>query len=85
MPKPQEASLARALERKRFEAAMRSPPVLNLILENASIERIAVVVDTSPQRVRAWLKARGLLPERRRPRRGYYVRGARGAGDQRLR
>jgi hypothetical protein len=64
---------------------MLSPPVLRLIMENASIERISGVVDSNPPRVRAWLKARGLLPERRRPRRGYYVRGARGAGGSALR
>jgi hypothetical protein len=85
MPKPHEAASARALERKRFEAAMLSPPALKLILESASTERIAGVVDSNPRRVRAWLEARELLPEMRRPRRGYYVHGARGAGDQRLR
>jgi len=55
---------AQALERQRFEAAMRSPPVLKLIRENATTERISVLVDSSPSRVRAWLKARGLLRER---------------------
>ena len=85
MSKPHEAASLRTLERKRFEEAMLSPPVLKLILENASIERIAGDVDSSPGRVRAWLEARGLLPERRRPRRGYYVRGARGAGGSALR
>ena len=49
---------------------MRSPPVLKLILENATTDRIAGVVDSSSLRVRAWLKARGLLPERHRPGRG---------------
>jgi hypothetical protein len=44
---------------------MRSPPVLKLILEKTSTERIAVVVDSTPSRVRSWLKARGLLRERR--------------------
>ena len=44
---------------------MRSPPVLKLILENTSTDRIAVAVDSTPSRVRAWLKARGLLRERR--------------------
>jgi len=44
---------------------MRSPPVLKLILENTSTDRIAGAVDSSPSRVRAWLKARGALPERR--------------------
>ena len=44
---------------------MRSPPVLKLILENATAERISVLVDSPPSRVRAWLKARGLLRERR--------------------
>jgi hypothetical protein len=47
MPKPHEAASARALERKRFEAAMRSPPVLKLILENATTDRMAGVVDSS--------------------------------------
>ena len=55
---PRESS-ARALETKRFEAAMRSEPVQKLIRENATSVRIAVVVDSSPYRVRAWLKARG--------------------------
>ena len=58
-------SSARAFNRKRFEAAMRSPPVLKLILEKTSTDRIAVVVDSTPSRVRSWLKARGLLRERR--------------------
>jgi hypothetical protein len=66
MPKPRENS-AQALERQRFEAAMRSPPVLKLILENTSTDRIAAAVDSSPSRVRAWLKARGVLPERAAP------------------
>ena len=44
---------------------MRSPPVLKLILENTGTDRIAGVVDSSPLRVRTWLKARGVLPERR--------------------
>jgi hypothetical protein len=44
---------------------MQSPPVLKLILENTSTDRIAAAVDSSPSRVRAWLKARGVLPERR--------------------
>ena len=57
-------SSARALDRKRFEAAMRSPPVLKLILEKATTEQISVLADSSPYRVRAWLKARGLLRER---------------------
>jgi hypothetical protein len=64
MLKPPKSS-ARALDRKRFEAAMRSPLVLKLILENTSTDQIAVVADSTPFRVRAWLKARGLLPERR--------------------
>jgi hypothetical protein len=64
MPNPRESS-ARTLERKRFEAAMRSPPVLKLIQENTSTDRIAQAVDSSPSRVRAWLKARAVLPERR--------------------
>jgi len=66
MPKPRESS-AQALERQRFEAAMRSPPVLKLILENATVERISGVVESSTYRVRAWLKARGVLPKRRGP------------------
>jgi hypothetical protein len=44
---------------------MRSPPVLKLILENTTTDRIAQAVDSSPSRVRAWLKARAVLPERR--------------------
>jgi hypothetical protein len=32
---------ARALKRKPFEAAMRSQPVLKLILENATPDRIS--------------------------------------------
>jgi hypothetical protein len=64
MPKPRESS-ARALEAKRFEAAMRSPRIRKLILENIGTDRIAAVVDSSPYRVRAWLKARGVLRERR--------------------
>ena len=47
---------------------MRSPQVLKLILENTSTDRIAGAVDSSPSRVRAWLKACGLLPERAAPR-----------------
>ena len=64
MLKPRESSV-RALETERFEAAMRSKPVLKLIRENASTERIAVVVESTAYRVRSWLKARGLLRERR--------------------
>jgi hypothetical protein len=44
---------------------MRSPPVLKLILENTTTERIAAMVDSSSYRVRAWLKAREALRERR--------------------
>ena len=44
---------------------MGSPPVLKLIQENTSTDRIAGAVDSSPSQVRAWLKARGVLPERR--------------------
>jgi len=58
MPNPRESS-ARALERKRFEAAMRSEPVQKLIRENASPDRISGLVGASHDRVRSWLKARG--------------------------
>ena len=44
---------------------MRSPPVLKLILEKTPTDRIAGVVDSTPSRVRSWLKARGLLRETR--------------------
>jgi hypothetical protein len=64
MPTPRDSS-AKRLEQERFEAAMRSEPVLKLIRENASTERIAVVVESSAFRVRSWLKAHGLLRERR--------------------
>jgi hypothetical protein len=40
---------------------MGSPPVLKLILENTTTERIAAIVDSSSYRVRAWLKAREAL------------------------
>jgi hypothetical protein len=58
MPKPRESS-ARTLERKRFEAAMRSEPVQKLIRENAPADRISGLVGASHDRVRSWLKARG--------------------------
>jgi hypothetical protein len=64
MLKPR-ASSAKRLEQERFEAAMRSEPVLKLVRENASTERIAVVVESTAYRVRSWLKAHGLLRERR--------------------
>jgi hypothetical protein len=69
MPKPRESSL-RTFEKKRFEEAMLTPPVLKLILENATIDRICGVAESNPHRIRAWLEARELLPERRRPQRG---------------
>jgi hypothetical protein len=59
MPTPRNSS-ARALNRERFEAAMRSEPVLKLILENASTDRISALVDASPATIRSWLKAREL-------------------------
>jgi hypothetical protein len=64
MPTPRESS-ARALNRKQFEAAMRSEAVEKLILENATSERISAPVNASPSRVRSWLRARGLLTRAR--------------------
>ena len=55
---PRESS-ARALETKRFEAAMRSEPVQKLIRENATSVRISGLVGASPNKIRSWLKARG--------------------------
>jgi hypothetical protein len=60
MPTPRESS-ARALNRERFEAAMRSQPVQKLILENATPDRISALVDASPTRIRSWLQARVLM------------------------
>jgi hypothetical protein len=45
---------------------MRSPRVRKLILENTGTDRIAAVVDSSPYRVRAWLKAREASREQTR-------------------
>jgi len=58
MPQPRKSSL-RALETKRFEAAMRSEPVQKLIRENATSVRISGLVGASPNKIRSWLKARG--------------------------
>jgi hypothetical protein len=57
---PVNADTTRELSPERFEAAMRSEPVLKLILENASTDRISALVDASPATVRSWLKAREL-------------------------
>ena len=64
MPKPRKG-LARALEIERFEAAMRSEPIQKLIRENATSVRISGIVGASPNKIRAWLKARGALQEGR--------------------
>jgi hypothetical protein len=61
LPAPRDSS-AQRLNRERFEAAMRSEPVLQLIRESVSPERIGPKIGSSPTRVRSWLKARGLLP-----------------------
>jgi hypothetical protein len=58
MPKPRESS-ARALETKRFEAAMRSEPVQKLIRRRHA-DRISKLVNASSTTIRSWLKARGL-------------------------